>query len=123
MITEIKIGPEMVLHIEEPMYSDSIVIAGCVAQAPAIDSIIRKLYFKVDNGPKILGYPGIENYSPEAAEDLQKPSNHITWRLAQHERRLWQAGGQPFVGVDHPEYQHETELTPEQNQIISKYFF
>ena len=121
MITEIKIGPEMVLQLEEPLLGEGISIAGDITHTPAIDDIIRKIYFKVDNGPKIWGYPGTENYPPDLP-NIEKPDNHIAWRLAQHERRLWQSGGQPLVGVDHPEYQHEIELTPEQGQAISKYF-
>ena len=42
--------------------------------------------------------------------------------MAQHERRLWQAGFPPFVGVDHPDYKYEIALTEEQSTEISKHF-
>ena len=121
MITEIKIGPEMVLQLEEPLAGEGITIAGTLAQMPSIDNISRKIYFKVDNGPKIRGYPGRENYPPDL-ENIEKPDNHVAWRLEQHERRLWQSGGQPCVGVEHEDYRYEIELTPEQGKAISKYF-
>ena len=121
MNIEIKIGSELNLQLEEPLAGEGISIAGDIVSSLAMEEISRKIYFKVDNGPKVYGHPGRENYPPDL-ENIEKPANHVAWRLAQHERRLWQSGYQPYVGVDHAGYQHEVELTPEQSHAISKYF-
>lgn len=121
MITEIKIGPELILQLEEPLADVGISIAGDLVSCPAVPDINRKIYFKV-GGPRIWGFPGIENY-PTDLPDITKPNNHVSWRLAQHDRRYWQAGFQPVIGIDHPDYQYEVELTEEQSKVISKYFY
>ena len=118
---KIEIGPELVLQIEEPLPGEGVYIAVNVDSAPAIDDIAEKIYFKVDNGPPLWGHPGRENY-PEDLPNIEKADSHISWRIAQHERRLWQAGFPPFVGVDHPDYKYEIALTEEQSTEISKHF-
>jgi hypothetical protein len=118
---EIKIGPDMVLHLEDAMPDIGIYIAADVVSASAIANLASKIYFKVDNGPPLWGHPGQINYPPDM-EDLKKADSHMAWRLAQHERRYWQAGFPVFVGVDHPDYKYEVELTEKQSQEISKQF-
>ena len=118
---KIEIGPELVLQIEEPMAEVGIYITVNVDSAPAVEDIISKIYFKVDNGPPLWGHPGRLNY-PTDMEDIEKADTHIAWRMAQHERRLWQAGFPPFIGVDHPDYKYEIALTEEQSTEISKHF-
>ena len=118
---KIKIGPDLVLQIEDPLPNDGIYIAANVDSAPAIDNITRKIYFKIDNGPPLWGNPGQENY-PKDLPNIEKADSHVSWHPAQHERRYWQAGFPVFVGVDHPEYKHEVALTEEQSTEISKHF-
>ena len=120
MFTEIKIGPELVIQFEEPLSGEGIGIAGNILSVPAIPNINRKIYFSV-GGPKIWGYPGIENY-PSDLDNIVKPDNHVSWKLAQHDRRYWQAGQQVVAGVDHPDYNYKIELTEEQSKAISQYF-
>lgn len=121
MIIEIKIGPDLTLAFEEPLADMGIGIAANITVMPVLDDIANQIYFKVDTGPKLRGQVGNGNY-PEDMPNRDKANNHISWRLAQHEARLWQIGGQPYLGIDHPDYQYEIALTSEQSEIISKRF-
>ena len=120
MIIEIKLGPDLTLAFEEPANDMGIGITASITAMPVLDDIANQLYFKVDTGPKLRCRTGNGNY-PEDMPNRNKADNHVSWRLAQHEARLWQIGGQPYLGVDHPDYQYEIELTAEQNEIINKY--
>ena len=120
MTIEIKLGADLTLAFEEPASDMGIGIAASITTMPVLDDIANQIYFKVDTGPKLRGWSGNVNY-PEDMPNRNKADNHISWRLAQHEARLWQIGGQPYLGVDHPDYQYEIALTVEQSKIISRY--
>ena len=120
MIIEIKLGPDLTLAFEEPARDMGIGIAASITAMPVLDDIANHLYVKVDTGPKLRCRTGNGNY-PEDMPNRNKADNHVSWRLAQHEARLWQIGGQPYLGVDHPDYQYEIALTAEQNEIINRY--
>lgn len=121
MIIEIKLGPDLTLAFEEPARDMGIGIAASITATPVLDDIANQIYFKVDTGPKLRGWSGNVNYPEDMPNRNKLPPHHVSWRLAQHEARLWQIGGQPYLGVDHPNYQYEIELTAEQNETISKY--
>jgi hypothetical protein len=121
MIIEIKLGPDLTLAFEEPANDMGIGITASITAMPVLDDIANQLYFKVDTGPKLRCRTGNGNY-PEDMPNRNKADNHVSWRLAQHEARLWQIGGQPYLGIDHPDYQYEIELTAEQSEIFSKRF-
>lgn len=120
MIIELKLGPDLTLAFEKPITDIGIGIAANITATPVLDDLANHIYFKVDTGPKLRGHTGNGNY-PEDMPNRNKADNHISWRLAQHECRLWQIGGQPYLGVDHPSYTFEMALTAEQNEIICRY--
>ena len=121
MIIEIKLGPDLTLAFEEPLKEIGIIIAANITAMPVLDDIANQIYFKVDTGPKLRGWSGNANY-PEDMPNRNKDPHHVSWRIAQHEARLWQIGGQPYLGVNHPDYQYEIALTAEQSEILSKCF-
>lgn len=116
--TIIKLGPDIELHMEPP--SDHVSIAGNIVSAIDTTDIARKVYFSVE-GPKVWGRSGNENYLQEDSEACM-PATHVSWKMAQHDRRYWQSGFSVKLGVDSADYCHEIELTEQQSQAISQYF-
>jgi len=121
MIIEIKLGPDLTLAFEEPLKEIGIIIAANITAMPILADIANQIYFKVDTGPKLRGWSGNVNYPEDMPNRIEDP-HHVSWRIAQHEARLWQIGGQAYLGVDNPDYQYEIALTAEQSEIISKCF-
>lgn len=66
-----------------------------------------KFYFRVSDGPYL--WPEIED-------------GKLVWRIAQHERRLWQSGGSVVFG-HWSDTSSEQSLSIDQQTIIQNYFY
>jgi hypothetical protein len=99
MITEITIKdiPVQFHAVEAPITM--------IADVPDIPEP-EKLYFRVCNGPYLW---------PEIEQD------RLVWRIAQHERRLWQSGESVVFGHQ-SDPSTEISLSSDQRSALQNYF-